>query len=336
MSTRILASAIVMLLAAAPALGQSKTGTTLGQFLLIEPSARGTSMGNAGVSLFGGLDAVYYNAAAAARLDGREALFSHSAWLAGITYDYVAAALPMGKWGSAFATVTSLNSGEIEVRTVSQPLGTGERYRVSDVALGLGYGREITDRFAAGFQITYMQETIWHSSAGAFLMNLGTLYRVSDNGLHIGASLANYGIQSRFGGRDLRISYDADPGRNGDNGSLPGDAYTDPFSMPVLFRVGVGMPFRTGRDGRLRLAVDATHPSDDPESMDLGAEWTLKRALALRFGYQDLFLKDAETGLTAGAGLQGKMDVYKYHLDYAWAGYGRLGSTQRFTVGVAF
>lgn len=336
MSARILASAIVLMLAAAPALGQSKTGTTLGQFLMIEPSARGTGMGNAGASLFGGLDAVYYNAAAAARLDGHEALFSHSAWLAGIAYDYVAVGLPMGRWGSAFATVTSLNSGDIEVRTVSQPLGTGERYRVSDVALGLGYGREITDRFAAGFQLTYMQETIWHSSAGAVLLNIGTLYRVSDNGLHLGASLANYGMQSRFGGRDLRISYDADPARYGDNGALPGDATTDPFSMPVLFRVGVGMPFRTGWDSRLRVAVDATHPSDDPESMDLGAEWTLRRQLALRVGYQDLFLRDSETGLTGGAGVQGKVDVYRYHLDYAWADHGLLGGTHRFTVGLAF
>lgn len=332
----MLTAACLMMLAAAPALGQSKTGTTLGQFLLIEPSARVAGVGNAGVSASSGLDGVYYNAAAAAGLGRGEVLFEHSAWLAGIAFDYVAAALPLGKWGSGFASVTSLNSGEIEVRTVSEPLGTGERYRVADVALGLGYGREITERFAAGLQITYMQETIWHSSADALLLNIGTLYRVSENGLRLGASLSNYGTQGRYEGRDLRISYDNDPSRNGDNGTLPGSSTTDPFLMPVLFRVGVALPVQLGWQSRLNLALDAFHPSDNQESMSLGAEWTLRRLLALRAGYQNLFLRESETGLTFGAGLQGKMDVHEYHLDYAWADQGRLGSTHRFGIGVAF
>ena len=59
--------------------------------------------------------------------------------------------------------MTALNSGDIDVRTVDQPLGTGERYTVSNVALGLGYGRQITSRFAAGLQVNYVTERIWHT-----------------------------------------------------------------------------------------------------------------------------------------------------------------------------
>ena len=99
------------------------------------------------------------------------------------------------------------------MRTVEQPLGTGERYSVSDVAIGLGYGRRITDRFSAGLRVNYVQETIWHTSLHAVVLDIGTLYQVSERGLRIGASLSNFGTQGRFGGRDLAIVYDADPTR---------------------------------------------------------------------------------------------------------------------------
>ena len=132
-------------LAPPPARAQSKTGTTLGQFMLIEPSARVTGMGNAGVTLFDGLDAAWYNPAAIGRELGRQVVFSHGAWFADISHDYIAASLPAGRWGNLYASVTSLGSGPIDVRTVSQPLGTGESYTVSDIGIVLGCGRMITD-----------------------------------------------------------------------------------------------------------------------------------------------------------------------------------------------
>jgi hypothetical protein len=293
-------------------------------------------MGNTGASLSIGLDGVYFNAAAIAGVDRYSATFTHSAWLADIRYDYVAASIPVGSWGSAFATVTSLNSGEIDVRTVSQPLGTGERYSVSDVALGLGYGRQITDRFAAGGQITYVQESIWNSTASSMTISVGTLYRVSERGLHIGASVANFGTQAGYDGRDLRITYDADPSRYGDNGALPGEVVTGDFPVPVLFRLGLGAPFHLGKDADLAVEVDAFHPSDNSESMSFGSELLLARRWAVRAGWQNAFLRDSEVGLTAGTGFNGKYDDNTYHVDYAWADHGRLGHVSRLTLGFSF
>jgi putative salt-induced outer membrane protein YdiY len=336
MSRRILTWMMGMMLAALPALGQSKTGTTIGQFLLIEPSARIAGMGNAGVSAADGLDAVYFNPAVSGLLHNYNVQFTHSAWLADITYDYVAVSLPVGKWGSAVASLTALNSGEMEVRTVTQPLGTGERYSVSDVAIGLGYGRQITDRFSAGGRVTYLQETIWHSSLNTVVFDFGTLYQVSDHGLRIGASLSNFGTQGRFSGRDLAIVYDGDPGRYGDNGTLPADIYTDAFAVPTLFRVGVGMPFRLSPQASLQLAVDAFHPSDNTEGMNAGAELEYLKRFALRAGWQDAFQQDTEVGLTLGGGVRGKLDVYGYRVDYGWADHKRLGGTHRVTLGMQF
>lgn len=332
-----LGAALAGALAPAPAAAQTKTGTAIGDFLLIEPSARVAGMGNAGVTLDAGIQGVYYNPAAIGYLDRYALMFSHSAWLADIDYNYAAAALPLRRWGTLFASVTALSSGDILVRTVDQPLGTGEFYDVTDVAVGVGWGLRVSDRFSAGFLASYVQETIWHSSTSTAVFGLGTIYQVADDGLHIGASISNYGTGAGFDGRDLRITYDQDPDRYGDNGALPGEVYTEKYPVPVLFRVGVGLPYRFGEQSELHLALDAFHPSDNSESFSLGAEYVYRHLFALRGGYQNLFQKDSEVGLTLGAGLQGELSrTLGYGLDYAWADHGRLESTHRLTVAITF
>lgn len=315
---------------------QTKTGTTVGQFLLIEPSARVSAMGNAGSSLYGEVSAAYYNPGAIGMLSGYQVQFTHSLWLADIAYNYAAVSIQPGDWGNLFASVTSLNSGEIEVRTVSQPLGTGERYTVSNFAVGLGYGKQISDRFSAGVQVTYMQEMIWHSSLSAFAINVGTIYRLSPDGLHIGASISNFGTRAKYSGDDLRIQFDRDPTRYGDNSALPGQFFTEEFPLPVFFRVGVSMPWQIGNYHKFQFAVDAFHPNDNTESISFGGEWMFRNTFAIRGGYQNLFQQDSEVGLTLGAGLYFDVGGYEFKMDYAWNDYGRLESVQRFTVGLSF
>lgn len=334
MRISIAATLAALALAATTAAAQTNTGTTIGQFMLIEPDARASGMGNAGVSLYDGLRSVYYNPAAIGAVRTFEAVFSHNEWIAGISHEWVGFALPLGDRGTAYASLTALNSGEIAVRTVDQPLGTGERFRVTDFALAVGYGRQVSQRFAAGGQVNYAQETIWHTSAQAITFNVGTLYRVSENGLRIGSSLSNFGTRASFDGRDLRFVYDNVPGENGDNSTLPGERFTDPYSVPVLFRVGLGLPVRIDDANRVMLAADAFHPNDNSESVSVGAEYSLKELVAVRAGWQNLFLRDSEVGITLGAGLRARYEAIEYRVDYAWADHGRLGGTHRLTVGV--
>ena len=328
--------ALSLAMSAGAASAQTKTGTTVGQFLLIEPSARIAAMGNAGVTVAGDVQAAYFNPAIIGQLERREVIFSHAVWLAGISHDYVAMALPLKRLGNAFVSVTSLNSGDIEVRTVDQPLGTGEQYTVNDIAIGLGYGFQVTDRVSVGGQASYVQETIWHTSASTFLLNLGTFYEFSSNGMRIGASLSNFGTSARYDGRDLRIVYDSDPSRFGDNNTLPGERFTSSYPVPLMFRVGLGAPYRLTPQLQLLVAADALQPSDNTESVSFGGELSYRHQLALRAGYQDLMEKDSEVGLTLGAGVSGKVETFDYRIDYAWADQGRLDGTHRITVGVAF
>lgn len=331
----VLACAVGVWLASAPrASAQSRTGTTLGQFLLIEPSARLTGIGNAGSAGDGELEGAYYNPAAAARLTKLEFQLTHINWLADIRYDHLVGAVPLGSWGTGFASLTSLNSGEIDVRTVNQPLGTGERFSVSDFALGLGLARAITDRFSAGLQVKYFQETVWHTSADAVTFDVGSVYRIAPDGLHIGSSISNFGTGAAFSGHDLRITYDGDPTRNGDNPALPGERFVQSYAVPVLFRVAAGMPWRVSPDWRMWFAAEARHPNSNSESVNLGAEGTYRNLLSVRAGYQSLFQQDSEEGLTLGAGIRGQLESFDYRIDYAWADHGRLGDVHRLSLGL--
>jgi hypothetical protein len=333
----LLAACAALLAGAAPAHAQTKTGTTIGTFLRIEPDARIAAMGNAGVSFDGGLEGFYFNPASLARSRRHEVAFTHNAWIADIAFDHVAAAFPLGKSSTIVATVTSLRSGDILVRTVDQPLGTGELYSVSDLALGVGWARPVTDRFSVGAQLSYLQERVWNSTLSSAVLALGTLYRTSENGLVLGASLSNLGTGGGFSGRDLGVTFDQDPNANGDNGTIPAEILTEKFGVPVLLRFGIALPYKINGTQKLRVEVDALHPSDNSESLNLGAEYSYRDRFALRAGWQSLLQKDAEGGLTLGAGWTGEMNnSFGYDFAYAFADQGRLGSVHRVTVGVDF
>lgn len=336
MTRRIVFPLVIAALAVGVLCGQTKTGTSVGEFLSIEPSGRISGMGNAGVTLYGEPEAVYYNPGSIGYMDAGGVQFTHSLWIADITYDYGVLSLNLGSVGNLYGTVTALNSGEIDVRTVAQPLGTGERYTVSDVAVGLGFGRQISDRFSMGIQVNYVQETIWHSMLNAFSVSVGTLYRLSPDGLRLGASLSNFGTRGKFDGTDLRVLYDQSPSTYGDNGNLPADLLTQDYPLPVMFRVGVGMPVNLDEDNSIMLAADAFHPSDNTESISFGGEYTFDHIISLRAGYQNLFQQDSEVGLTLGAGIQYKLSGSLFTFDYAWASFGRLKDTHRIAVGFSF
>ncbi len=315
---------------------QSKTGTTIGQFLLIEPSGRISAMGNAGVATYDEALSSYYNPASLGHIANSSVQFSHNTWYADITHDYFSASLHVTDVSSLALSISTLNSGDIAVRTVEQPLGTGEQYTVSDYSIGIGYGQKLTDRFSAGIQVSYVQETIWHSVMSVFSFNFGTLYKISDDGLLLGASISNFGARGKYNGRDLRIRYDFDATRNGDNSSLPAELITDEFSLPIVFRVGFAYPVKIDENNELHFVADAFHPSDNSESVSFGGEYKFMNTFALRAGYQQLFQIDSEVGLTLGGGILWDIANYVIHIDYSSNAHRRLGNTQRMTIGMEF
>jgi len=337
MNKKIIFSLLIIFSFFSSLLAQNKTGTTIGQFLKIDPSARASAMANASTSLYGEASSLYYNSASLGRLTNVDIQFTYNQWLADITYDYAVIAVPITNLGTFALQLTSLNSGEIDVRTVEFPKGTGERYSVTNFALGLGFGLMLTDRVSVGLQVSYIQETIWHSSLSTFGLNFGVQYQVEENGLTVGASILNFGPRAGYDGRDLYINYDFNSDKYGDNDLLPAELRTDAYSLPTSFRVGISYPLIINEDNKVTFAIDAFHPNDNTESISIGSEWQFLNSFSVRGGYRDLFIPDSEAGLVLGAGVRvNVLESYNLRFDYAWADYGRLEQAHRLTISLGF
>ena len=332
----IVTSFLIIIILANNNYSQSKTGTTIGQFLKIEPSSRIVGLGNAGASLSGEISDIFYNPASLGRLKGTDIQFTYNKWLADITYNYMAAGINIEGLGTLALVGTLLNSGEMDVRTVESPLGTGERFTVNDLALGIGYGLMLTDRVSVGLQINYINESIWHSSLSTFGLNFGVQYEVLESSLTLGASVSNFGPRAGYSGRDLYLDYDFDPDKYGDNDQIPAELRTDNFNLPTLFRAGISYLFDFGPDYSLLVSADAVHPNDNDQYVNIGGELNLLQNFSIRGGYRNLFLPDAEGGLVLGGGVKTNFDGTNIRFDYAYADYGRLSEAHRLTLSLGF
>ena len=319
--------------------GVSKTGTVAGTFLEIPVGAAAVGMGGAFVSVANDVTTLYWNPAGLVSLPSTEAVAVHSTWIAQTNFDYAGIAIPLGGAGTFGFSITSLSMQDMLVRTVELPEGTGEYFSAGDIAVGISYARALTDRFAIGFTAKYIQESIWHESASAFALDVGTTFRTDlIGGLTIGASLSNFGTQMKLAGRDTRSFGRVDPSKLGSNDQIPSNTELDAWDLPLLFQIGVSTsPVKT-EEFRWTVAADALHPNDNYESVNLGTELAYQEFFTLRGGYNSAFLKDSEGGLSLGVGLSssslfGSM-VIKF--DYAYRNMGRLDNVHVFSLGARF
>jgi hypothetical protein len=315
----------------------SKVGTTAASFLTIGVGARATAMGGAFVGVADDASALYWNPAGIARSQNVQAVMMHCRWLADLRYNFVGFSMPVAGLGSVGASITSLNYGEMPVRTVDEPDGTGEFFSSNDLAMALTCGRQLTDRFSIGFNVKYITQRIWHESASSFAVDFGTLFVTGLHGLRIGATLSNFGTDMRMEGKDLLVFYDVDANILGNNDRVPAHLQTEKWPLPLMFQFGLAMePWKTAMH-RLTIAADAIHPSDNTESFNAGFEYGFREMIFLRAGFRDLLLRDREQGLALGAGFaMRKIGNVMFQIDYAYADFGRLENAQRFSLNMAF
>ena len=317
----------------------SKVGTAAGTFLEIGIGAPANGIGGAFVSIANDATALYWNPAGVANIEDNMAAVVHTNWIAQTNLDYAALVLPFGELGTLGFSYTSLTMPDMKVRTVAMPEGTGEYFSAGDFAIGASYARKLTDRFSVGFTAKYIQESIWHMSSSAFAIDAGTLFRTDlFGGMVIGASISNFGTKMKLSGRDTRTYARVDPTKLGSNDRIPYSIDLDSWNLPLLFRIGVSTNPINTPDYKWTVAVDALHPSDNYESMNVGTEFAYKGFLFLRGGYQSLFLKDHQGGLSLGVGLNSKMLFSNtvVSFDYAYRDFGDLKATHMFSLGIKF
>ena len=319
---------LILLLQITAANGQSntKTGTSTAQFLKIGVHARSLGMGDASAGSVTDIASIYSNPAGLSRYGVQEVVFSQMDWFAGIKLFHFAGGLNLGGAGAVAVQITTLDYGEEAVRTVAKQDGTGEFYTAQDLSIGLAYSRNFTSTFSIGGQFKYLNSRIWHMSASAVAVDVGTLFLTPFKGIRLGMAITNFGTKMKLDGRNIRFFTDPDEDMEGNNSQIPGIYELSRWPLPLTFRVGLAGELIQTNSLRLSWAVDALHPSDQSEFIDIGTEFALGNRLFIRAGLHNLFMVDEKQGrLALGAGLQHAFSPsLSVKIDYAWVDYALL------------
>ncbi|MFA7287471.1 MAG: PorV/PorQ family protein [Melioribacteraceae bacterium] len=316
--------------------GQSKVGTTAANFLNIPVGPRATSMGGAFVAVANDVTSAFWNPGGLSRLEGNEFSASTANWLVDTKLNWIGLAFKLDDDQTVAISLNQLDYGEEEITTASQPNGTGERWSAMDVAFGLSYARNLTDRFSIGTTIKYIQQRIWNESASAFAVDIGLLFKTQFNGLRIGMNISNFGTEMKLSGKDLLQPVDIDPSNTGNNANIVSSLETDSWTLPLNFQVGLGIDLLDNDSWKWTVATDAIYPNNQTSNLNLGTELGWSKIVYLRVGYNSLLKEDAEEGLTAGLGLHYEIAGVKLGVDYSYMDFGRFNEISRYALTIGF
>jgi len=317
----------------------AKVGTTGAEFLKIGIGARSIGMGEAFVAVANDATSIFWNPAGVSRVEDKSLFLSHTDWILDIRQETIAYVQNLGLKGSFGLFFSLFSLGEFEEATENDPL-TGETFTPQYWMGGVSYSKILTDKFSFGANLKGVRQDFNvqdinnnNIAAQNWAVDLGSLYDTGWKTLRIGMSVFHFGPELKPSGKYNDFV---------ENNILP-DTTREfrPYSLPLVFRVGLAMEVLKRENQQLTAALDWTHPNDNLEKIHLGAEYTLSDKLFLRGGYK---LIPAEIGMgnyddegfNAGAGFLVSLGETRLNLDYGFADFNRLSDVHRVSLGYSF
>jgi len=325
---RLLFLLIFLIPTTAGAQNFSKVGTTGYAFLELPVSARTAGIGEASVALTdANADAVFINPALLGFMSHTHvAQVSFANWLAETRHEAISYAINLENIGMFGMSIVRLDMGTMQGTVNADPTRPGSyiltsTFSADAIAVGLSYARRLTDRFAFGGTVKYVREGIsdvqdindasgtTNYSSTNVVFDAGVLYFTGFGSLRIAANIRDFGVDSKYIG--------------------------DTFKMPTALRLGAAIEIFGDAEApqRLTATLEALHPSNHAERVNVGVEYWFQNLLALRAGYKYNY---DEERLAAGIGLRWMGLGAPLEFDASYTGYGHLGSVVRLTLQAAF
>lgn len=296
------------------------------KFLNVGAGGQQTAMGEAVTSLEGSSVSMFYNPAGMARLSSLYDInLGQTRWIADINHNFASVAISpaQGDYGVFGFTLQFVDYGDLQetMRASNEQgfydLGT---FRPTASAIGIGYARALSDRFSVGGNVKFVTQNLGDAATSidalgdplkskstkeVLVFDIGMLYRTGFKSLNFGVAVRNFSQEVRYE-------------REG-------------FQLPLIFKIGLSMNALdlTDMDRQMHsliLSVDATHPRDYPEQVNVGAEYLFMQILAVRGGYMS---NNDEHGLTYGVGLQKTLGDIRLAVDYSYTPFGIFKEVSR-------
>lgn len=295
------------------------------QFLKIDADARAAAMGGAFILVGTGASSMFYNPAGMTEQPASIDFFStQTNWLADIGYYSLGVTKKLGNFGViGFSMQTSDYGSIIGTRVADNTAGFIEtgNIEVEALAMGVSFAKSLTDRFSVGGQVKFVSQSL-----GNTLMPDGSEKSNKTDGLAYDFGTIYYpGIKSFRFGMGVR------------NFSKNFKYEDDSFPLPLTFTMGVALDVMDfvgsfGENHNLLVEVDAVHPIDYTERVNMGIEYGFKKIFFLRGGYK--FNHDTE-GLSLGVGFSIRLIGLMTKLSYSFNDAGSFFPVNRISIGIS-
>ncbi|MCB0743370.1 MAG: PorV/PorQ family protein, partial [Ignavibacteriae bacterium] len=330
MNKKILLIISLLMFVSQISFGQTKLAQTGLKFLSVGADARASALGEAITSLEGNSSSMFYNPSAMARQESFfDVTFSNTKWIADINYLHASLSIAPenGNYGVFGISIASVDYGTFN-ETARIPgasegyldLGT---YSPTAIAIGLGYAKALSEKFAVGGDVRYVYQNLGSGHAVGTTSTDGE-YKLQSFDINVVAF--DFGILYHTGFKSL------DFGMSLRNFSQEIEYVEESFQLPLTFKLGVSMNLFDfinvdKNEHSFLFSVDADHPRDYKEQIHIGGEYTFLNLVSLRLGYTT---PTDEQGINAGVGLKHSIGGINFGVDYAYLDFGVFQNVHRF------
>lgn len=307
-----------------PAFGGSRSGTTGLQFLKLGPDARSNALAGSVVGEINDAAAAFWNPAGLVELDTQKFHIQtgNTQYFAGVTMNHAAVVFQPRSYRSFGLSLLNMRSPEMPVTTEFMPKGTGQTYLVNDLMLAFTYSQVLTDNFRFGVALKYANENIAGVVSQAGLFDFGFQYKIGIRDLMFGVAISNFGFNVNPQGEISLISLRAPEVAN----------EFEEVAVPASFKMGFSATaFEKGKH-HLKTNLQLNHPTDNQESVSVGAEYSRNDLLFVRTGY---LIGTAGSYPTFGVGVDLPRRFGELGFDYAFIAKNNLGFSQQFTLSIS-
>ena len=251
---------------------EDRIGSAGASHLLINPWARGSAIGDAGVANMNGIEATFTNVAGLAFTDKTQIKFNYSNWMgnAGISLNSAGFAQRINESSVFSVSVQSLNYGDIPITTVANPEGNIGFFSPRANIFNVAYAKEFSSSISGGINFKVISENISNMKATGIAIDAGIRYVTGEQDhIKFGIALKNVGPVMKYKGDGLaqQVSYVS----TGFIGSLENRSAT--YEMPSLLSIAGSYDFIFNEKSKLNLAVAFTANSFSKDQYRLGLDY---------------------------------------------------------------
>ena len=254
-----------------------RLGGAGGTFLSRAKGTIAPAMGYAYSAYAKGIEAIFWNPAGLASVKVASYHITYTQLFAGLRETNLAFVYPLPVGTIGVDIVASL-SGEILRTTPEAPKGTGDYFTANDYAFGIAFGRNLTDKFSAGFNIKVVNLNIDKVTSWGIAIDIGAIYNTRTlRNLRFGFSLQNFARDMTYYGEALQYTVE--------EGERMATYLSTPFPLPLTFQTGIAIDLIDKTTTKCSFAADLIHPLDQRVTFGVGIECILGGKFAIRVGY---------------------------------------------------